>query len=116
MGDARRNEVWLGRFCCADGLPEQEGPWAVVPIDRVPPDYAPSDAVWVTADWQRIGGRFKAVYPEGRRLGEERRIPEARDVGLLVEARLAAGHASLPLTPLYLHPAVFVQPREAGIK
>ncbi len=116
VGDARRNELWLGQFCCDTGFPDQEIPWAVVPFDRLPPDYAVPDRVWVTADWHRIGAQLKAVCPFGCRLVEERRVPEARDVGLLAGAGLAAGHASLPLTPLYLHPAVFVQPLDAAAR
>lgn len=115
-GDARRNEIWLGRFCCDNNYPESDVPWDVVPSDRLPPDYAAPAAVWVTADWDRIGNRLQAVCPPGSRLVEERRVPEARDVGLLAGAGLAAGRASLPLTPLYLHPAVFVQPRDAAVR
>ena len=115
-GDARRNELWLGQFDCASGYPEQVVPWAVVPGDRLPSAYATSAAVWVTADWHRIGAPLKALCPPGNRLIEERRVPEARDVGLLAGAAMAAGRASLPLAPLYLHPAVFVQPRDAATK
>ena len=115
-GDARRNEIWLGRFCCATNHPEAEVPWGVVPFDRLPSEYAATDAVWVTADWHRIGARLKALCPPGSRVVEERRIPEARDVGLLAAAGLAAGLASLPLTPLYLHPAVMAQPRDAAAR
>lgn len=115
-GDARRNEIWLGRFGCASNYPESEVPWSVVPFDRLPPDYVTSDATWVTADWHRMGARLKALCPPGSRVVEARRVPEARDVGLLAAAGLAAGRASLPLTPLYLHPAVFIPPRDAAVR
>lgn len=114
VGDARRNELWLGRFRCDGACPEQEGAWAVVPHDRIPLEGTAHGTVWVTPDWHRIGERLKAGCPSGSRLIEARGIPQARDVAALAEIEVDAGRASPPLAPIYLNPAVSVEPRFAA--
>lgn len=115
VGDARRNEWWLGRFRCDGDGPVQEGAWAVVPHDRVPAEGLGDGTVWVTPDWHRIGERLKAVLPGGSRLVDARGIPQARDVAALAAVEVAAGRASAPLVPIYLNPAVSVEPRFAAV-
>jgi tRNA threonylcarbamoyladenosine biosynthesis protein TsaB len=114
VGDARRNELWLGRFRCGGTCPVQEGSWEVAPHDRIPAEWLAEGAVWVTPDWHRIGDRLKAVCPNGVRLIQARSIPQARDVAALAEVEVAAGRASMPLVPIYLNPAVSVEPRFAA--
>jgi tRNA threonylcarbamoyladenosine biosynthesis protein TsaB len=115
MGDARHSELWLGRFRCDGACPVQEGAWALAPYDRVPTEWQEEGAVWVTPDWHRIGERMKRVLPAGVRLIEARGIPQARDVAALAEIEVAAGRASAALAPIYLNPAVFVEPRFAAV-
>lgn len=113
-GDARRNELWWGRFRCGPEGVELQGDWTVAPNDRVPPGCDGRGTLWVTPDWSRIGDTLKTLCPGPCRLVEERRVPQARDVALVAAAQVAAGRPSSPLSPIYLHPAVFVEPRYAA--
>lgn len=111
FGDARRQELWMGRFRRAEGgLIRREGDWWVAAPDALPPDRSGLGAVWVTPDWERIGMRLKELCPEGTALIEESRRPTARYIGRLAAAKRRAGWASEPLAPIYLHPAVSVLP------
>ena len=110
VGDARRNEFWLGRFRAAAGLLEMQGKWDVLPCAALANEKAGEGTIWVTPDWDRIGVRLSEVVPAGVKLLAERRVPEARAVAALAVRKREAGVASLPLSPIYLHPPVAVQP------
>ena len=110
FGDARRDEFWAGRFRSVQGLARREGDWLVAPPRAVQADAVGLGAVWVTADWERIGMRLKDICPAGVTLIEEPRWPKARSVGRLAVAKRRAGLESEPLAPVYLHPAVSVLP------
>lgn len=111
VGDARRNELWIGRFRTVGGWLRMQGAWDVLPFGAVANEAAAEGAIWVTPDWDRIGARLSEVVPAGVRLLAERRAPTARAVGALAARKREAGWPSLPLSPIYVHPAVSVQPR-----
>lgn len=114
-GDARRNEVWVGRFDRGACGMEPRGAWAVVPHDLLPDHFREGEALWVSPDWHRIGPWLKTGCPAGHRLLEKRCVPQARDVATLAALGIGAGRPSAPLAPIYLHPAVFVEPRFAAV-
>lgn len=111
-GDARRQELWAVRFRRGAEWPERQGAMAVGAMTVLPEDWARDRALWVTADWDRIGGRLAALRPAGVTLREHRAIPGAGAVGRLAVARCERGAATEPLEPVYVHPAVTVAPKE----
>ena len=110
FGDARRNELWAGRFRCEHGLAPREGDWLVAQPGTLQTNVVGLGTVWVTSDWGRIGTQIRTICPAGVTLIEEPRWPKARSIGRLAAAKRRAGFESEPLTPLYLHPAVSVLP------
>lgn len=113
-GDARRNELWALRFGRGALWPERRSELRVDRFDRIPGDWALSNALWVTADWERIGARLKAVCPPEVVLVEKRMIPAASHVGWIGVVKREMGAATEPLLPVYVHPAVAVAPEAQG--
>jgi tRNA threonylcarbamoyl adenosine modification protein YeaZ len=112
IGDARRRQLWARRFALREGRCLAISPWLLCPPASLADQGA---AVWVTADWDRIGSLLKAQAPAGCHLLEESRRPSAPAVGRAALARIRAQVPSEPLAPIYLHAAV-AAPRveEAG--
>jgi tRNA A37 threonylcarbamoyladenosine modification protein TsaB len=107
VGDARRSEWWAGRFLGGAAWPRQEGEWTVANEARIQGKLGTPGSVWVTSDWDRIGCKMN---PEGPLLIRERRVPQARYVGLVAGARFRADIKTEELVPIYLHPAVSAPP------
>jgi len=83
-GDARRGQLWAGRFERGDqGPPHQTEDWQLLPM-------ASQESAWPEAYW---------VEPDQR--------PQAEWVGRL----FLAGGDSEELQPVYLNPAVAIAPR-----
>jgi len=109
-GDARRDRLWAALFAASpDGI-RAEQPVRLLPREQLPSLLA-SAAVVVTPDWDRIGELLERHAPPSVRLTPENRVPRARIVGERAWLRVQAGLHSDPLTPLYLHPSVFAEPR-----
>lgn len=103
VGDARRKQVWAGLFRGA----QLEGEFELLELDQLA-DYVPSGALVVSPDYDRLeellAGFHKPDPPESV-------FPTAGELGILIAERVAAGEASEPLEPLYMHPPVFIEPR-----
>lgn len=105
-GDARRGEIWIGRFRAADGLPRMEGEWSVASAGLPGDTFSDTRTVWVTPDWDRIGALLSKLVPSGDQLLTGRRVPQAKAVGALALRKRNAGLPSHPLSPIYIHPPV----------
>ena len=105
-GDARRGEIWIGRFRVDGGLPNMVEEWKVASFDSPEGSLGGGGAAWVTPDWDRIGPRLSKMIPPDDRLLTGRRVPQARSLGALALRKRDAGLSSLPLSPLYVHPPV----------
>jgi len=116
VGDARRNRFWIGTFSSDDdGLPVVREDYRLVPADAFTAQVKDVDLI-VTPDWERIGARL-CDYPElAGRLVEGAVLPCAEDIGQLACLQQEKGlpFPPMPLTPIYLHPPVFVEPRFPG--
>jgi tRNA threonylcarbamoyladenosine biosynthesis protein TsaB len=111
IGDARRNRFWAARFHRSGGrLQRAAGFSLIVPADLG--SFCSGRVVVVTSDWGRIGNAIAIHAPAAARLVRERRVPGAADVGRLVLERRRRGEPGDPLNPIYLHPPVFVAPRQ----
>ncbi|NLX24359.1 MAG: tRNA (adenosine(37)-N6)-threonylcarbamoyltransferase complex dimerization subunit type 1 TsaB [Lentisphaerae bacterium] len=103
VGDARRKQVWAGLFRGA----QLEREFELLELDQLT-DYVPSGALVVSPDYDRLeellAGFHKPDPPESV-------FPTAGELGILIAKRVAAGEASEPLEPLYMHPPVFIEPR-----
>lgn len=110
-GDARRQELWAGRFRKAEGIPVLQEDWVVAPVKELPAELGEAGTIWVTADWARIGSVLTEQCPAGVVLIQEARQPCAAMVADLVQALVARGLEGEPPAPIYIHPAVSVAPR-----
>ena len=111
IGDARRQLVWYAVFGRGDRWPVMEQTWSLQPVEKLV-ESLPDNAVVAGPDWSRIGAGLKAAYSGAARFIEEDRHPRARTVGILAARKIRAGLASDPIEPIYLHPAVFVEPKQ----
>jgi tRNA threonylcarbamoyladenosine biosynthesis protein TsaB len=109
-GDGRRQRIWSGLFRLQDGLVSLDGEFHLDPPADLPARLPPRAAL-CTAAWVPLAGRLAPVAAQaGGRLVERPVIPSAIVLGELAAERLRRGLPSLPLSPLYLHPPVFVPP------
>jgi tRNA threonylcarbamoyladenosine biosynthesis protein TsaB len=110
LGDARRERVWLGRFERGEGFISQVTPWSLIDTADLAV-HLPPDSVVVTPDWDRLAERLQSIVPQGVVLQEGQHAPTARAVGQVAFQRRSRGRLSESPVPIYLHPAVFVEPR-----
>ncbi len=109
VGDARRDTLWIGVFERDAKEIKQTLDWQLTAADDVA-GLVPEDAVIVSPDWERLKEKIVSSPLRSRRRIEDSRYPSACTVGRLAGIRRANNQPSEPLTPLYLHPAVFVPP------
>jgi tRNA threonylcarbamoyladenosine biosynthesis protein TsaB len=109
IGDARRERFWVARYAIRDGRPELLEPRRLIPYAEFDPN-PEHDGVIATPDWERLRSRLEALAGDSTFLCEAR-IPRARDVARLATDQPVAAESKDPLTPIYLHPPVFVEPR-----
>ena len=97
VGDARRGQVWYGRFqCLENGMAQLSDDWKLVLYEEL---VVPAGTLVVSPEAERL----TQYLPH---LGISR-FPLASDV-----ARLALSQTeSEPLEPLYMHPPVFIEPK-----
>lgn len=110
IGDARRQALWTVRFEATGSGARQVTPFQLTDRQGLR-DLVDRDSAVVSPDVERIGDELCSLLPYQADLLKASRSPKAS-----VVARLAAqgrGYTSeqQPLTPLYLHPPVFVNPR-----
>ena len=105
VGDARRQHVWLGHFARGEGWPVMTRPWSLQQSDRLTEEL-PAKGVVVSPEWERLSGLLKQICPQGITLVEEDRFPDAGALGLLACRKVMNNSTSEPLSPIYLHPAV----------
>ena len=109
-GDGRRGRFWSGLFIARDGLFALEGDWRLEPLSDLPARLPPGGAV-CTADWEILAGPLREAVRGGSfHLIERDVCPSAETVGRLALERVKRGLPSLPLSPIYLHPPVFIPP------
>lgn len=101
-GDARGGDIWRGTFRREGNSLRREAAWQVSrgefpPVGR---------AIWVTADWARIGERLQQWRGPETELVEKPMTPHAGAVARIAAAAHEAGETPEPLAPIYLHPAV----------
>ena len=110
VGDARRHRLWVGDFDATQSQPQQQGSFALIPIDEFADHLQDGDSV-ATPDWERLCEDLRRVVPASASLVESSQGPSATTIGQLARRRKAAGIAGEPLEPIYMHPPVFVEPR-----
>lgn len=113
VGDARRQQLWAAtiegtqRHSCLT-----RGP-GLIPIDTLGQAVSDADTL-LSPDWQRLAPWLAALHRDPASGPGAETHPSAQHLGALACARLAAGATLLPPVPLYLHPAVFIEPRFAS--
>ena len=105
-GDARRERIWLGVF-------EREGlaqvvDWTLVPLNELVGRLEPSTCV-VSSDGPRLAVLASALQQAGVEWVEA--FPSADWLGRVALDRMACGADFEALTPIYMHPPVFIPPQ-----
>ncbi len=116
IGDARRARVWMARYRI-DGrdvrpvVADKDKECRLLPIEDLAGQLQAADRI-LSPDWQRLVDTVGAVLPEGITVPGGNTIPDAEAVGRWV-AREAPGRGAeaKPLSPIYMHPPVFVAPK-----
>ena len=86
--------------------------WDLQPDDKLS-EVLPDNPVIVTSDWERLAEKLRQARPQGARLIEENRYPRAETIALIASER-AGEPATGALSPIYLHPPVFIPPMFDG--
>ena len=130
VGDARRGRLWFAQFLATDGLLKMETPYCLIKFEELS-GMLDKHSIVASPDWDRIGEKLIESNPGHTTFIEEKRVPRARTIGELALRKIGnsrpqdlfdrtPGRRSLgevclaksePLTPIYLHPPVFVKPR-----
>ena len=101
VGDARREQLWAGKFKAGELVRAYE---LIDPASLA--EWIEADTQVLTSDWDRLQERLAPFNHPGRAL-----YPTAAALGELVYEQLRTCGAPEPLEPLYMHPPVFVEPR-----
>jgi tRNA threonylcarbamoyl adenosine modification protein YeaZ len=107
VGDARRQQVWAGRFYVDAGQVELTEPFALMSLEEFTEKMISTDFV-AGPDQDRLQ---KSLIAQGIACSNESVFPDAGTLGVLVEKWQRQGYEFEPLEPLYMHPAVFIEPR-----
>lgn len=109
-GDGRRGRAWSGVFEEHDGLFGQQGDWRLDPLSDLS-SLIPEGAAVCTAQFDVLADPLReAVRQTGARLVERSVHPSAETLARQALLRMNRGLPSLPLSPIYLHPPVFIPP------
>jgi tRNA threonylcarbamoyladenosine biosynthesis protein TsaB len=112
VGDARRDLLWSTRFN-PDGTCHQAAAISLHPASELA-SIVENSAVVASPDWDRIGKPLRRAVKKDAVLIEEQCSPSAVTIGRQSFVRIEKGEDSLPLTPLYLHPAARLNPIDSG--
>ncbi len=110
IGDARRNRLWLSSFESPPPVPETV--ISMTTIAELPGILKNKNEFLIaTPDWDRIGPQLKQCLNSSQTLIEEKVAPKASDVAILAFEKLQLDSQLLPLSPIYLHPPVSIEPK-----
>jgi tRNA threonylcarbamoyladenosine biosynthesis protein TsaB len=114
LGDARRQRLWMATYehDAAAGALKPGLPLSLVPAEELT-ERLPEGSCIVSSDWERLEERLAPLAGEGWKVIAEPRYPSPIDVAQLA-IQMPENELVSPLDPpepLYLHPAVFVEPR-----
>ena len=109
VGDARRDRIWLGRFVLNGGATEQTTDWSLIPFSELPTETEANERI-AGPDWASLEDVLREHYPEPS-LETAPAIPDAEQVAQIAQARLKGGDTSPATEIIYVHPAVFVEPK-----
>lgn len=97
VGDARREQFWVGFFqCLENGTVELSNDWKLVPYEELA---VPAGTLIVSPEAERLTQWFPMIG--------NARFPLASDVATLALQQPDPE----PLEPLYMHPPVFIEPK-----
>ena len=105
-GDARRGVWWTALFDNSRPETDPAAAYSLVAPDDFSTFLKPDDLI-VSPDWDRIGSALTANCPDHVTLIQKPVHPHARDVArLAATASQSITDPAIPITPVYLHPAV----------
>ncbi len=113
VGDARREQFWMGGFELVDGSLKTRKDWALYSAASLLEVLEPGLTV-VSSEWDRLDEKLGLQHVPGLHSIKHSCYPTAIDVGRLLLQEGAAGIKSEPPVPLYMHPPVFVPTQKDG--
>ncbi len=105
-GDARRERLWMGVF--ERDKMGQGVEWALIPVAELAGQASPATCV-ASSDGHRLAAVGALVREAGGAWMEA--FPEADWLGRAALERMESGADFEPLTPIYMHPPVFIAPQ-----
>ncbi len=112
VGDARRQQCWLGLFKIdQNNIPSLCHSWRLVPPNGLE-NKLQQHTLIVSSEWDRLEPVLNTLKKSGCSAIKENRYPSARIVGEIAIQRILKRQPGEPLTPLYMHPPVFVNPMD----
>jgi tRNA threonylcarbamoyladenosine biosynthesis protein TsaB len=109
VGDARRNRFWIGRAAMVGDDCRMTRDWEILDAEKAAEECRQAKCV-VSPDYDRISG-FLIDHAGESLIMNEAAILDPADLARLGVARYEAGTMDEDIKPIYLHPAVFVEPR-----
>lgn len=112
FGDARRDRLWWASFEVNGSNVRATDPYALVPRGKAADVMAPGTCV-VTSEWDRVGDTLLESAPPETHLIRKSCVPTAAVLAKIAATRPADATADPrePVTPIYLHPPVFIEPQ-----
>jgi tRNA threonylcarbamoyl adenosine modification protein YeaZ len=109
VGDARKQQLWAGVYEAAGADVVARSEWTLCDHSELAGFLDGVDVI-VTSEWDRLVETLQSSSPDGSSLIAESRYPSAATLGRLASNRIASGIQAPELSPIYLHPPVFVEP------
>ena len=108
IGDARRERLWAGVFQ-REGL-AQVVDWMLIPAAELAARL-PAGTAAASPDWSRLAAQGIVAQTPGVEWLQDDRFPSAEWLGRAELERMGKGGESEALTPIYMHPPVFIPPQ-----
>ncbi|MDA0990903.1 MAG: tRNA (adenosine(37)-N6)-threonylcarbamoyltransferase complex dimerization subunit type 1 TsaB [Verrucomicrobia bacterium] len=113
VGDARRNRLWSVAYQSEAGWPKKIRDFALCPLASVA-EHIGEGATVITADGSLIGQQLNERLGSSVKLVNVDHYPDAGTIAALGAHRIQQQEPLDPPSPVYLHPAVFVEPSFPG--
>jgi tRNA threonylcarbamoyladenosine biosynthesis protein TsaB len=111
IGDARRNRVWYAPFTINNGQLQDQQPYDLITIDELPTHLTTGDTI-ISPDWIRLEKPLTGIKMPDITIIRQNAIPKASIIGQLTQKKIEQKiKPAFPVTPIYIHPPVFVKPR-----
>ncbi len=112
IGDARRNRLWYVKFTVTPpDFSTTDDDYKLIRIDKLP-DYIEKNETVITADRESLHTPLADICTTYPNIVQTGILPSATDTGRIAYLQATANILpAFPVSPIYIHPPVFVKPR-----